>query len=77
MSGLYIHLVVACCSFHFSINIVLYQGSILSHYLFAFMMDEIIKDIQGGITWCMFFIDDMILIDESRTRSDQKLELWK
>jgi hypothetical protein len=33
---------------NFSINIGLYQGSSLSPYLFALMMDEVIRDIQGG-----------------------------
>jgi hypothetical protein len=25
----------------------------------------------------MFFADDVVLVDESRTRIDQKLELWR
>jgi hypothetical protein len=33
----------------FLINIGLYQGSPLSPYLFALMMDEVTRDIQGGI----------------------------
>jgi hypothetical protein len=61
----------------FSINIGLHQGSALSPYLFALVMDEITRDIQGGIPWCMLFADDVILVDESRTEVDQKLELWR
>ena len=37
---------------------------------------EVIRDIQGNIPWCMFFADDVVLVDESRTRVNQKLELW-
>jgi hypothetical protein len=59
----------------FSINIGLYQGLALSPYLFALMMDEVTRDVQGGISWCMLFVDDMILVDESRIGVDQKLEL--
>jgi hypothetical protein len=33
----------------FSINIGLHQGSTLSPYLFALVMDEVKRDIQGGI----------------------------
>jgi hypothetical protein len=33
----------------FPINIGLHQGSALSPYLFALVMDEVIRDIQGGI----------------------------
>jgi hypothetical protein len=61
----------------FSINIGLHQGSALSPYLFALVMDEVTRDIQGGITWCILFADDVVLVDESRTGVDQKLELWR
>jgi hypothetical protein len=33
----------------FSINIGLHQGSVLSPYLFALVMDEVTRDIQCGI----------------------------
>jgi hypothetical protein len=60
----------------FLINIGLHQGSALSPYLFALVMDEATRDIQSGIPWCMFFIDDVVLMDESRMTVDQKLKLW-
>jgi hypothetical protein len=61
----------------FPINIELYQGSALCPYLFALVMDEVTKDIQCGIPWYMLFADDVVLEDESRTKVDQKLELWR
>jgi hypothetical protein len=61
----------------FSINIGLYQWSGLSPYLFALVMDKVTRDIQGGIPWCMLFTDDVVLVDENRTRVEQKLELWR
>jgi hypothetical protein len=39
----------------FLINIGLHQGSALSTYLFALVIDEVTRDIQGDIPWCMFF----------------------
>jgi hypothetical protein len=60
----------------FSINIGLHQGSALSSYPFALVMDEVTRDIQDGTSWCMLFIDDVILVDESRTGVIQKLKLW-
>jgi hypothetical protein len=60
----------------FLINIRLHQGSALSSYLFALVLDEVIKDIQDSIPLCMLFADDVVLIDESKTRIYQKLELW-
>jgi hypothetical protein len=61
----------------FPIHIGLHQGSALSPYLFTLVMDEVTRDIQGGIPWCMLFADDAVLVGESRTRVDQKLELWR
>jgi hypothetical protein len=59
----------------FPINIELHQELALSPYIFALVMDEVTRDIQGGIPWCMLFTDDVVLVDESMTRIDQKLEL--
>jgi hypothetical protein len=56
----------------FPINIGLHP---LSPYLFALVMDEVTREIQGSIPWCMLFIDDVVLVDKSRTGIDQKLEL--
>jgi hypothetical protein len=53
------------------------QGLALSPYLFSLVMDEVTRDIQGGIPWCILFADDVILVDESRTGVDEKLELWR
>ena len=52
----------------FPINIGLHQeGSALSPYLFALVMDEVTRDIQGDIPWSMLFTDDVVLVNESRT----------
>jgi hypothetical protein len=34
--------------------------------LFALVMDEAIRGIQGDIPWCMLFVNDVVLVDESR-----------
>jgi hypothetical protein len=59
----------------FSINIGLHQCSALSPYLFALVMDEVTRDIQGGISCCMLFTYDVVLVDENMTGVNQKLEL--
>jgi Reverse transcriptase (RNA-dependent DNA polymerase) len=57
--------------------IELHQGSALSLYIFTLVMDEITKDIQRDIPWCMLFADDVVLIDDNRIGVNQKLELWR
>ena len=61
----------------FPIKIGLHLGSALSPYLFALVMDEVTRDIQGDIPWCMLFADDVVLVDDSRTGVNRKLELWR
>ena len=61
----------------FPIKIGLHQGSALSPYLFALVMDEVTRNIQGDIPWCMLFADDVVLVDESRAGVNGKLELWR
>ena len=50
----------------FPINIGLHQGSALSPYLFALVMDEVTRDIQGDIPWCMLFANYVVLVNQSR-----------
>jgi len=59
----------------FSITIGLYQGSALSPFLFAIVMNELTRAIQDEIPWCMLFADDIILVDETRAGVNVKLEL--
>jgi Reverse transcriptase (RNA-dependent DNA polymerase) len=60
----------------FFIKMWLHQWSALSPYIFTLVMNEITNDIQWDISWYMLFDDDVVLIDESRIRVNQKLELW-
>ncbi|XP_070032665.1 secreted RxLR effector protein 78-like [Nicotiana tomentosiformis] len=50
---------------YFSVVIGLHQGSVVSPFLFALVMDALTHHIQGEVPWCMLFTDDIVLIDES------------
>jgi len=49
----------------FPINIGLHQGLAMSPYLFALVMDDVTRDKQDDILWCMLFADDAVLVYES------------
>jgi hypothetical protein len=51
----------------FPISIGLHQESALSPYLFVLVTDEVTRDIQCGIPLCMLFVDDVALVNKSRT----------
>ena len=61
----------------FPIKIGLHQGSALSPYLFSLVMDEVTRDTQGDSPWCMLFADDVVLVHDSLTGVNRKLELQR
>ncbi|KAJ7957951.1 Retrovirus-related Pol polyprotein LINE-1 [Quillaja saponaria] len=61
----------------FPITIGVHQGSSLSPYLFALIMDELTYNIQDRAPWCMLFADDIVLVDETREGLNSKLEMWR
>ncbi|GJR38483.1 retrovirus-related pol polyprotein LINE-1 [Tanacetum coccineum] len=61
----------------FSVEVGLHQGSTISPYIFALILDELSRGIQEDILWCMIFADDIVLISESAEGLNDRLENWK
>ena len=40
-------------------------------------MDELTRGIQDVLPWCILFVDDIVLVDESRDGVNTKLERWR
>uniref|UniRef100_A0A1S3YG52 Reverse transcriptase domain-containing protein n=1 Tax=Nicotiana tabacum TaxID=4097 RepID=A0A1S3YG52_TOBAC len=62
---------------HFLVEMGLHQGSALSPFLFSLAMDALTRHIQGEVSWCMLFADDIVLIDETRAGVNERLEVWR
>ncbi|XP_071728779.1 uncharacterized protein [Rutidosis leptorrhynchoides] len=58
----------------FPIEVGLHQGSALSPFLFALILDELSRGIQEGIPWCLIFADDIVLISETKEELNRRLE---
>ena len=61
----------------FAISLGLHQGFALSPFLFTLVLDELTREIQDEVPWCMLFADDIILIDVTRQGVNDRLERWR
>ena len=43
-----------------------------SPYLFALVMGEFTRLVEDEFTWCMFFVDYIVLVDETRHQVNTK-----
>ncbi|GKD88566.1 retrovirus-related pol polyprotein LINE-1 [Tanacetum coccineum] len=58
------------------VDVGLHQGSTISPYLFALIFDELSREIQEDIPWCLIFADDIMLVLESAEGLNTRLENW-
>ncbi|XP_038726438.1 uncharacterized protein LOC120017335 [Tripterygium wilfordii] len=40
-------------------------------------MDELTRHIQGEVSWCMLFAEDIVLVNDTISRVNSKLEIWR
>ena len=62
---------------NFKIKIGLHQGSMLSPFLFAVIMDRLTDEVKTEPPWTMLFADDIVICKETREEVEQRLECWR
>ncbi|KAK3533337.1 hypothetical protein QTP70_017178 [Hemibagrus guttatus] len=59
------------------VDVELHQGSALSPFLFAIVMDQLSEEVRQESPWTMMFADDIVICSESREQVEENLERWR
>ena len=61
----------------FKLKVGLHQGSALSPFLFAVILDRLTDEVRREPPWTMLFADDTVICEETREEMEQRLDCWR
>ncbi|KAK3570189.1 hypothetical protein QTP86_016499, partial [Hemibagrus guttatus] len=61
----------------FKVEVGLHQGSALSPFLFAMVMNQLSEEVRQESPCKMMFADDIVICSESREQVEENLERWR
>ena len=61
----------------FKVGVGLHQGSALSPFLFAIIIDRLTEDIRKEAPWDMLFADDIVQSRQNHRELQENLEIWR
>ena len=61
----------------FKVKVGLHQGSALSPFLFAVIMDRLTDEVRREPPWTMLFADNIVIYEETKEEVERRLESWR
>ena len=61
----------------FKVKVGLHQGSALSPFLFAVIMNRLTDKVKRKPPWTMLFADDIVVCAETREEVERRLQCWR
>ena len=61
----------------FKVKVKLHQGSALSPFLFAVIMERLTDEVRREPSWTMLFANDIVICEEIWEELERRLESWR
>ena len=61
----------------FKVKVGVHQGSALSPFLFAMIMDRLTDEVRKESPWTMLFADNIVICEETKEEVERRLETWR